>query len=59
MSAQGFFDEEPDNRAGMVNTTTVTINTTVTQAITVTFQWGTASAGDTITCTNLIVEAIG
>ena len=34
------------------NTTTSTIDTTTTQVIDVTAQWGTASASNTITCTN-------
>ena len=34
------------------NTTTSTIDTTTTQVIDVTVQWGTASASNTITCTN-------
>lgn len=42
----------------MVNTATVTVNTTTSQAVTVTAQWGTASASNTITCTNLILEVI-
>lgn len=42
----------------MVNTGTVTVDTTVATAITVTAQWGTASASNTITCTNLSVESM-
>lgn len=37
------------------NTTTSTIDTTATQAIDCTIQWGSASASNTITCTNFKV----
>lgn len=43
---------------GMKNTATVAVDTTTTQAITVTAQWGTANAGNTITLTNLTVESL-
>lgn len=43
---------------GMVATSTVTIDTTATQAVSVSFQWGTASASNTISCTNFTLEAI-
>lgn len=39
-------------------TTTVTINTTTTQAIDLTATWGGANAGDTITCTNFAVKIL-
>lgn len=42
----------------MGSTATVTVNTTTTQAITVTAQWSVASASNTISLTNLIVEVI-
>lgn len=38
------------------NTTTSTINTTTTQVIDMTATWGTASASNTITCTNIKVS---
>ena len=55
---QGRFDVEPGNFEGMPNTTTDTVNTTTTLLIDVTFTWGTASASNTITCTNLTVEVL-
>lgn len=51
------FGSSPDSN-GVVNTTTSTIDTTSAQTLDVTAQWGTASASNTITCTNLVVEAI-
>lgn len=42
----------------MANTATVTIDTTTTQAITVTCTWGTASASNTISLTNFTLEVI-
>ena len=58
--SQGYYGEygaSPTFRQ-MVSTATVTVDTTATQAITVTAQWGTASASNTISLTNLIVEAL-
>jgi len=40
----------------MVNTATVTIDTTATQTASITAQWGTNSASNTITCQELITE---
>ena len=40
------------------NTTAVTIDTTTTQAITVTATWGHADASNTITCTNLAIQSL-
>lgn len=42
----------------MVNTATTTINTTTSQAIDVTWQWGTANAANTITLTNATIEIL-
>lgn len=55
---QGFYAElHPSGTTdSMVNTGATTVDTTATQAISVTAQWGTANAGNTITCTNLTVE---
>ena len=39
----------------MVNTATTTINTTTTNTVNLTVQWGTASASNTITCTNAVL----
>lgn len=41
------------------NTATDTIDTTVTQAIDVMSTFGTASGSNTVTCTNLVIEALG
>ena len=38
------------------NTTTSTIDTTASQTLDVTFTWGTASASNTITCTNTLIK---
>lgn len=43
---------------GSPNTATVTIDTTAQQAADLTFTWGTASSGNSITCTNLVVEVL-
>lgn len=43
---------------GMVSTGTTTIDTTASQAVSVTFTWGTASASNTISCTNFTLEAL-
>lgn len=42
----------------MVNTAAVTIDTTATQVVDVTAQWGTASASNTITATNAYIEIL-
>jgi len=42
----------------MVNTGTIAVDTTTALAVSVTAQWGTASASNTITCTNLSVESM-
>ncbi len=57
--SQGSFQEEPDNRAGMVNLSPVGIDTTIPLTIDATFQWGTGSPSNTITCTNATVEVMG
>ena len=61
--AQGYTDRQEVAEAAllavtMVNTATTTINTTVTQAIDVTFEWGTADAENTITCSNVTIEIL-
>lgn len=60
VAAQGFYMEGQGgpNLFGMVNTSTVTIDTTASQTINMTVQWGTASASNTITCTNHIIEGV-
>jgi hypothetical protein len=61
--SQGWYNERTAAGAlttfPMVNTTTSTIDTTGTLAVSVTLQWGTASASDTATATNLIIESTG
>lgn len=42
----------------LVNTSTITIDTTASQTLSITAQWGTASASDTITLTNFTVECL-
>lgn len=42
----------------LVSTSDTVINTTTVLAINVTAQWGTASASNTITCTNLTIEIL-
>lgn len=43
---------------GPVNTATSTIDTTASQALDVTAQWGTADASNTISGTNVIIQAL-
>lgn len=43
---------------GMVNTTTTTLDTTATKALTLKVTWQTADAANTITCTNCTVEVL-
>ena len=59
--AQGLYQEIHSSgaRVELVELTSDTIDTTASQAVSVTFQWGTASASNTVTCTNFIMEAIG
>lgn len=57
---QGYYEEVHGNgnRGGMVNTATTTIDTTASQAISITVEWGTADAGNTISCTNVLIEVL-
>ena len=50
--------QSPSIDEGMVGTATTTIDTTTSQAIGVTAEWGTANASNTITTTNLILEVL-
>jgi hypothetical protein len=43
----------------MANTATVTVDTTTAQALTISAQWGTANASNTITVRQLIIESSG
>jgi hypothetical protein len=54
---QGSMSVEPNDFEGMPNPSPIVIDTTVPQTVDVTFTWGTANPGNTITCTNLTVEA--
>lgn len=58
--AQGLYKEfqSPGVDGPMVNTSTTTVDTTASQTISVTAQWGTASASNTITLSNLVVEVL-
>ena len=42
----------------MVNTATITINTTISQAVVVSAQWATADPANSITLTNLMIEVL-
>lgn len=58
VSAQGFYQEEgtgTPNNFQMVNTAPVTVNAT-SEALSITVQWGTASASNTITLSNLSIR---
>jgi hypothetical protein len=41
-----------------INTSAVTLDTTASNLVDLRFQWGTADAGNTITCSNLTVECL-
>lgn len=61
--AQGFYAEKLTNGGAInhfawINTAATTIDTTTTQAISVTMQWGTASASNTISLTNCTLEVV-
>jgi len=60
-AAQGQYTEAGAgaNIFGMVNTSTTTLDTTASQAVTVFITWGTASTSNTITCSNFILEKVG
>lgn len=58
VSAQGFYQEEgtgTPNNFQMVNTAPVTVNATA-EALNITVTWGTASASNTITLSNLCIR---
>ena len=40
------------------NTTAIVVNTTITQVITITAQWGHADASNIITCTNMAIASL-
>lgn len=43
----------------MANSSPTTVDTTASKAITLTWKWGTADAGNTATCSTMIIELIG
>jgi hypothetical protein len=44
--------------AGTDNTSTTTVDTTASQAVSITVEWGTAAAGNTISATNFTLEVL-
>jgi len=62
VAAQGYFGYNSNATNGftreMVNTSTFTIDTTVSQAIDLTFTWSVANENNTITITNTTIEAM-
>jgi hypothetical protein len=60
VAGQGVYTEigNTPNFRQMTNTAAVTVDTTASQAITMTAQWSAASAGRTITVTNLSVQVL-
>lgn len=60
LQAQGYYQESGGgiNNFPMVNITTTTFDTTVSQTVDITVQWGTASTGNSISLSNLAIEAI-
>lgn len=56
--AQGTYTEAGTgaNIFDMTNTATTTIDTTASQTVDITVQWGTASASNTITSTNVLLD---
>lgn len=60
VQAQGKYQEL--HPSGLIegggNASTTTIDTTASHSIAITFQWGTAAVGNTISLTNLIVERL-
>lgn len=59
MSGGNYIENATTPRSfGMVNTGTVTVNTTVSQAITVTAQWSVANASNTISLQDFAVEVL-
>lgn len=58
--AQGFYTESGggQNSFPMTTTSATTVDTTSTQAVSITAQWDAADPGNSITCTNLIIEAL-
>ena len=59
---QGHFEFDNSTNSGLFEgmpaTGTTTIDTTASQAVSVTVEWGAADAANTISCTNLILEVL-
>ena len=59
--SEGYYQQTPAGSVAdypMLNTSAVTIDTTTANALKVTLQWGTASASNTATWTNLVYEGM-
>ena len=56
--SQGRYEEVTHLDVQMVNTTTTTVDTTASQLVDVTVQWGTMAVGDTVTVTNVTIEGV-
>jgi hypothetical protein len=57
--SQGRYEELTHLDSQMVNTATATVDTTASQLVDVTVQWGTAAVGNTVTVTNVSIEVVG
>jgi hypothetical protein len=55
--AQGYYIEAGQATFSWASTSTSTVNTTITNLVDVTFTWGTASASNTITQTNVLMRS--
>lgn len=55
---QGSVSEFGSAVTGIASTAAVTVDTTANQTLNITVQWGTASASNTITITNVVVEEL-
>ena len=57
--SQGRYEELTHLDSQMVNTAAATVDTTASQLLDVTVQWGTAAIGNTVTVTNVSIEVVG
>lgn len=55
---QGKYIEVGNALFPMSNTTTQTINTTISNVVDITVTWGTAAVGDTLTATNVVLQGV-
>lgn len=60
ISCQGYYTESGGGGNGfsMVNTSPVTVDTTIDQDVDITVTWGTADSGNTITATNFTIRKL-